>query len=356
MMFLFAEASLADVVRIATIIPMTGRSAQEMQQTLDGITRGFESVNRAGGIAGKPVECVLLDNGGTPLGSHNAMKQACQMGVSAVIGPLWSGNTLAAAKVAQQCGVPLLTPTGTHRDITLVGDYIFRTGFTNDIQGIAMARFARMQGYETAVILVDINSDYSLDLGQQFEESFSSSGGIVLRRIDYKVDALDVKSISLQVKELAPEVVVIPGHTEAGFIAKSILEQPVSPVFLGGDAWGNQRFLRTGGKNIPEAYYSTHWSQEIMTVEETETVFLQEKGTAGMALGYDSVLIMADAIRRAGSTSPTAVRDSLAATDLQSNVTGNISFDANGNPAKDVYILRLTNGTTSLFTKMAPVN
>ena len=164
-------------VKIALIFAVTGEAAVEGLDYCLAIYLAVEEINSKGGILGKPLEVVEFDNKSTALGSRQAALKAVESKVTAVIGAIWSSHSLAIAPVLQKAGIPMITPLSTNPKITKIGDYIFRVCFTDQLQGKAMAKFARQDlEVQTAVVLKNVNSDYSIGLAKSFQEATLKKG------------------------------------------------------------------------------------------------------------------------------------------------------------------------------------
>ncbi len=176
-----------DTIRIASIFALSGQAGMNQRFSVMGVRCGVESVNREGGVLGKPLELIEIDNLGTPIGSKQAAEKAVQMEIAAIIGSAWSSHTLAAAPVAQRAGIPMITNISTHPAVTEIGDYIFRACFSDRFAGQAMAHFVRNDlKAETVVIAQDVSSNYSMGLADIFEKQFRQEGGRIIERVSYK--------------------------------------------------------------------------------------------------------------------------------------------------------------------------
>jgi branched-chain amino acid transport system substrate-binding protein len=345
---------------VAAIFAFTGPAAEENFHSVRGVRFGVEEVNRRGGVLDRELRLIEIDNRSTPIGSKVAADEALEREVVAILGADWSSHSLAIAKVAQAGGVPMISNISTHPRVTRVGDYIFRVCFTDRFAGRVMARFARKRlGLESAVVFVDLTSDYSLGLAETFSQSFTFFGGHILEQLSYKHRQGRFDPLAARATALSPQALYIPGHSESGAIIKAVMsrEPRPRPVFLGGDGWGTTPFYDNGGHLTPEGYYCTHWSEAIERQKSVE--FVQRYGQRGdlrssEALGFDAVLLLADAIDRAGVVDGPALRDALAATRGFEGVTGTLSFDENGDPIKGGVIMKVEKGRTAFLTWVHP--
>lgn len=352
-------AQPAESIRIAAIYALTGVASGQDAFSLQGVRYAIDELNRRGGVLGRPVEVLFLDNQSTPIGSYAAAEKARDLGVVAIIGSNWSSHSLAIAQVAQAAGIPMVSSYSTNPAVTRSGDYIFRICYTDDFQGAVLARFAIEDlGGRSAVLFTDISSEYSIGLSQIFRTNFEERGGQVLEEIEYKLKQSDYSAEVQRAVRSGAAVALLSGHHESGRIAKELQQAGFRGIPLGGDGWDAGPFLTNGGGELQLGYFSSHWAEQVETqrsrdfVRTYKPLGLLETGTA---LAYDATMVVADAIRRAGSVAPAAVRDALAATEEFPGITGLISFDAQGDPLKSVVIMQVRNGEVSYMKTLNPV-
>jgi branched-chain amino acid transport system substrate-binding protein len=347
-------------VRIAAIYAFTGPAAPSNALSVEGARFGIAEINRAGGILGRPVELVELDNQSSPIGAKVAAEQAASLGVHGIVGPEWSSHALSAARVAQRAGIPMVASIATSPAVTRVGDFIFRACFTDRFQGEVMARFARSRFPKApgAVIFTDIISDHSMALSAEFQKWFEALGGTVLDRVNYRHSQEGFEPAVRRAMTANPDLLFLPGHDESGRILALARRLGATALPLGGDGWGTATFLENGGDQLPIAFYCTHWAPGVET--PASRAFLAKFRPAGdqvyssHVLAYDAVSILADAFRRAGSDRPEPVRRALAATREFPAVSGAITFDGNGDPIKPAVIMKIENGRNRFLQRATP--
>lgn len=352
------SALAAEPVRLAAIYALTGVAAESNALAVQGVRNAVGELNRHGGVLGRPVELLVLDNQSTPIGSYAAAERAREQKVTAIIGADWSTHSLAIAQVAQAAGIPMVSSYSTSPELTRIGDFVFRVCYTDNFQGAVLARFAIEDLHaRTAVIFTDITSDYSLGLSRIFRMDFEKQGGRILDEIDYKLKQSDFSAEVQRMKRSKAAVVLLSGHNECGRIAKDLQEAGIKAIPLGGDGWGDEPFLAAGGAALHRGYFSSHWSEQVESQRSRNFVRTYKPlgafGT-GSALAYDATMVVAEAIRRARSSDPKAVRDALRATRGFPGVTGSITFDAQGDPLKSVVIMEISGGKISYLKTLQP--
>ncbi|MBN2122710.1 MAG: ABC transporter substrate-binding protein [Deltaproteobacteria bacterium] len=345
-------------VRIASIFAHTGAAGIQNTGSIMGVRFAIRELNDNGGLLGRKLELIELDNKSTPIGSKVAADEAVKADVAAIIGADWSSHSLAVARVAQANGIPMISNISTNPEVTRVGDYIFRVCYTDPFQGRVMARFSREHlGAQSAVVFVDITSDYSMGLAAVLRQSFEEMGGRVLLDLQYKHRQEDFRDLVLRAKNVQPDVLLFSGHDESALILKEALRAGLTATAIGGDGFGTDSFHLKGGSELERAYYCTHLAAEL--ADERSRRFVARYGngpalTSSEATSYDAVMVLADALRRAGSAERNRIREALASTKNFQGVTGRITFDGNGDPIKGAVIMEIRYGRRAYFRSIQP--
>ena len=348
-------------IKLAAIFATTGIAVSENATYIPMIELAVEELNRKGGLMGRPIEVIVLDNQSTPIGSTLAAKKAVQLKVTAAIGASWSSHSLAMAPIFQKAGIPMISPSSTNPRVTQVGNYIFRICYTDSKGGKAMARLAYADlGARTAAVLKIINEEYSLTLAEFFSEAFREYGGNIVFDGSYTSKAVDFVNILEKVKSLQPDVVFVPGYArDSGLLIRQAVTMGIRSVFLGGDGWS--RISEFGGDAVMGNFYSTHWhpdiqSKESLHIQKLYRQMFQKKLTTTIApLAYDAVMVLADAIRRVSSIEGVKIREALSQTSTFEGATGRISFNKYGDPQnKDIIIMKLGKKDHFYFKTMDP--
>lgn len=353
-------AAEEEPVVIAAIAAQTGDAAPSGRVLFEAVRFALDEINEAGGLLGRRAEVLEFDNQSTALGALAAARQAVEADVTTVIGASWSDHSSAMAPVLQEAGILMITPISTNPKVTLHGDHIFRACYIDPYQATVMARFAFEDlGARTAVTLVNVSRGYSEDLARFFTDSFHELGGQVLWRGGYILETADYKALLLKARELDPDVLYVPGdYRDSSFIIKQARDLGLRATILGADGFG-PRIYDYIGEQADGCYYTTHWHRDSPLPESWEFVRRWEKlhgeiRQTTIALTYDAVMLWAAAVKRAGSFDRAAVRDALAAMKDFTGVTGAISFDANGDPLKQVVINKLENGEARFIRNVLP--
>lgn len=347
-----SPAPLLGKIKIGHINSLTGAEAAFGQGTDRGIQLAIEHTNSTGGVRGKALELITLDDQGRSDEAVTAItKLLSREKVIGVIGESASSRTLAMAPIAQSHRVPLVSPSATNPKVTQIGNFIFRVCFIDPYQGPVVARFARKNlKVSRAAILRDVRNDYSVGLANYFIEAFKKDGGQIVADEKYSAGDIDFRAQLSTIKASNPEAIFIPGYyTDVGLIARQAREIGLKQYLLGGDGWDAPSLVAVGGAAMEKSYFANHYSTEdtspkVKTFVDAYRKRYQEDPTSSAALGYDALMVLADAIRRATDETPVAVRDALASTKNVAGVTGSISIDSERNAVKPAVILKVENG------------
>jgi branched-chain amino acid transport system substrate-binding protein len=227
--------------------------------------------------------------------------------------------------------------------VTEVGDFIFRVCFIDPFQGEVLAKFAfnDLKARRVA-ILKDIQQDYSVGLSDAIEKNLKTLGGEVLATVSYSTGDADFRAILTQVRGLKPDVIFATGYyPEAAIIVRQARELGLNMPILGGDGWVGDA-LQNGREALNNTFLSDHYAPDnpdpaVQKFVSTYRAKYQHAPDSMVALAYDSVKVLADAITRAQTTEGPKVRDALAVTDLP-GVTGRLKMNDKRNVDKPAVI------------------
>jgi branched-chain amino acid transport system substrate-binding protein len=351
-----------DTIKVGEYASLTGSEATFGQSSHKGTQLAIDDLNAAGGVLGRKIELITEDDQSQAGQPATAVRKLISSdGVVAVLGEVASSRSLEAAPICQQNKIPMISPASTNPKVTQVGDYVFRVCFIDPFQGTVMANFAQKTlKLNSVAVLSDVKSDYSLGLAKFFKLGFTSAGGKIATEENYSGGDKDFSAQLTAIKAANPDGLFVPGYyTEVGLIALQAKQLGLNCPIFGGDGWESSSLVPIGGAALEGDYFSTHYSPEDTSpaVQKFVKEFQARYGEvpdAMAALGYDSALILADAIKRAGATDGAKVRDSLAATRNFAGITGNITMDANRDASKPAVILAIKNGAFKYLETVQP--
>lgn len=359
----------ADTIKVGANLEMTGGSASYGISSKNAIELAFKEINEKGGINGKQLELVVADNKSEAAEATNAMqKLVSQDNVVAVIGPNLSSSVIAASAINNSAKVLDIAPMATNPYVTVdqasgkTKDFNYRTCFIDPFQGTVMAKFATAElGVGNAAVLIDNSSDYAKGLAQFFKENFVKEGGAVTAEESYLQKDTDFKATLTKIKATNPDFLYVPGYyQEVGLIVKQARELGMNMPIAGGDGWDSAKMPEiAGAAALNNTYFSSLYSPEDSSDINKNFVAAYEKAYGQKpdvfaALSYDSALLVAEAIKNAGSTEPAKISEALAKINGFSGVSGSVTFDDKHNPVKSAVILEYKDGAQSLKTKINP--
>lgn len=359
----------ADTIKVGANLEMTGGSASYGISSKNAIELAFKEINEKGGINGKQLELVVVDNKSEAAEATNAMqKLVSQDNVVAVIGPNLSSSVIAASAINNSAKVLDIAPMATNPYVTVdqasgkTKDFNYRTCFIDPFQGTVMAKFATAElGVGNAAILIDNSSDYAKGLAQFFKENFVKEGGAVTAEESYLQKDTDFKATLTKIKATNPDFLYVPGYyQEVGLIVKQARELGMNMPIAGGDGWDSAKMPEiAGAAALNNTYFSSLYSPEDSSDINKNFVAAYEKAYGQKpdvfaALSYDSALLVAEAIKNAGSTEPAKISEAMAKINGFSGVSGSVTFDDKHNPVKSAVILEYKDGAQSLKTKINP--
>jgi branched-chain amino acid transport system substrate-binding protein len=365
------------VVKIGAIYPLTGNAASAGLHAKAAIEVALDIINNAhselgdlplagnaglAGLGGAKVEVVFADNQGSPAtGQNQALRLITEEKVVALVGAYQSGITLTASAIAERYGIPFLTPESVAANLTERGfKWFFRTTpIATDFVKVYSEFLADMkkQGAKTDnVALVHDNTEYGTSVANTIATGFKEKGFNIID-IGYVSNATDVQSQVLQLKEKNPDVVLMISYTsDAILFAKTMQAQDYKPpILLADDAgYSDPSFLKAVGKISQGAFNRSAWSIGPPGSPTAVIADMYKKKTGDDmddTAGRDmqGVLVLVDAIDRAGSTEPAKIQAALRATDLKPNqlMMGyrGVKFDEKGqNILASAVIIQLQDG------------
>lgn len=357
----------ADPIRIGAVFSETGGLRSIGSPGLAGMRLAAAEINSGGGLLGRRVHIAAADSRSRPAAVARAVRRLIEDERVVALGGLNDSTlALAAGPVAQRAGIPFVTAGATLPTLPrTVGNGFFMAAFGDDAQAHAVADVARKDlRARSAFLLVDRGSDFTRALARFFRQRFVALGGIVAGRLTYAPGERDFASAMARIRALQPPADVLffsALPSEAGRLTRQARTAGLMQPILSGDGFDTPLLSRVAGTLANNVYYSTHVALDSAArrIRRFVTAYRKRYGrkpeNAFAALGYDTMRLIGDAIRRAGSSEPAAIRRALAATRGFSMVTGAISY-APGlrTPKKPVTIIRVREGRPAFYRAVVP--
>ncbi|MCL2225958.1 MAG: ABC transporter substrate-binding protein [Defluviitaleaceae bacterium] len=355
-------------VVIGVLAPLTGPVARFGVAVRDGVMLYIDGFNAQGGLQIRPI---IFDEEGdmgqAVIGYHSLVDQ----GITALIGSVTSGPTMAVVPEANADGMPMITATSTHLNVTVdaatgrVWENVFRSCFIDPFQGTKMAEFAReVIGAETAAVLFSNDIDYSIGLMEAFVERAGQIGLEIVATEVFAQDAIDYVGQLTNIAALNPDVLFVPGYVEhVALIGPQSAQVGLDAIIIGADGWDGVLDIMAEGQRstLEGSFHLTGFTVEDETpmVQDFITRFTEATGSPPdmfSAQAYDAAMILIAAIQRtlADGYLPNtpefkaATIAHMAATDMTA-VTGHITFDQYNNPQKTAVIIEFVDGEPRLW-------
>ncbi len=354
----------SDVIRIGVFEPMTGANAAGGAMEVEGVELANKLYPE---VLGRKVELVIVDNKSDKVEAANAATRLVNKEkVNAIIGSWGSSFSMAAGPIAQEGKVPAVGASCTNPLVTIGNDYYFRVCFIDSFQGVVMANYAFNEaGAKKAAIIQEISNDYSVGLAKFFTDAFTELTGdenAIVAVANYNTGDQDFTAQLQTVAAENPDIIFAPGnYSESALLIKQAKEQGIDIQFIGGDTWETPEFLEIGGDAVNGATFSTFFASEV-PITDTSKEFLEKyraeydkEPAAVTALSFDAYLVILDAIERAGSAEPQAIRDALAKTTDYPGAAGMISLDENGDAVKSAILKTVEDGKFVYKTIIEPM-
>ncbi|MCL2270093.1 MAG: ABC transporter substrate-binding protein [Treponema sp.] len=336
----------SDTVSIGAIFPLSGGVAFYGNESRDGALLALEEINAGGGLLGRKLAMISEDDEGNAEKTVNAFtKLTSRDKVSIILGSSTSGPTQAISTLAQRNKVILISPSATNIDVTKAGDYIFRACFIDPFQGVVGADFAyQTLGNRRAAILYDAGADYNSGLAEAFRNQFKSLGGVVVADEAYQSGDVDFNAQVTRIRAANPDMVYLPNYySDVSLQAKQLRDQGITCTLVGGDGWDD--LINNAGDEVLNGFWSSGFASD--TTDPKGVTFVRafqsrfnRPASQFAALGYDTMMLVADGIKAANSFDTAAVKDAMAKIN-GSYITGNIRFDSSRNPIKGAAILEI---------------
>ncbi len=354
-----------DSIKIGANFELSGAVSSYGNAELEGVKLAVEQINANGGVLGKQIQLVELDNKSDVAETTSvATRLTDKEKVVATVGPATSGLTKASISVANEAKVPLVSPSATDDGVTVTNNgtvqpYGYRISFQDSFQGRVMAQFANEKlNSKNALIIMDNSSDYAAGLTKTFKSVYA---GNVVATESYAANDTDFSAIVTKVKGMNFDTVFIPGYYgEAGLIIKALREAGVTAPIIGADGFDSPELINlAGAKNLNDVYFSAHYTSldqdpKVQSfIADYKAKYSKDPNTFA-ALGYDTMYLLADAIERAGTTNPEDINKALESTKDFSAVTGSITIDEMHNPVKSANVITLKDGVATEATKVKP--
>ena len=350
-----STSASSDTYTIGFIGPLTGDNANYGIRCSNAARLAIDEINAAGGIDGKQLALIAENSLGTVDGAIAAYEKLVYSdNVCAIIGPVFTSPALAVAQRCYEDGIVMVSPSATHKDVTSVGDYVYRTVPSDSLQSeVAAHYFYEVLGYRNIACLYAMN-DYSQGLATGVEEIFTELGGTVSAMETCMVGDKDFRTQLGVIANTDAEAIYIPNYTvEDAQILEQAYQLGMDLPFLSSDGFSDPEIYNLAGDFTDGVIYVGPAQAEASTLladfqEAYSAAYNGDMPDSFATNAYDATYILAQAIDRAGSADRDLINQEVKATDDFSGANGIINFAANGDMVASQGVYEV-DGTTPVY-------
>ena len=340
------------VVRIGHVAPVSGPQAHYGRDNENGARMAVDELNAQGlKIGGKKIrfELIAEDDAADPKQGTAAAQKLCDAKVNGVVGHLNSGTTLPAAKVYNACGLPMISPSATNPQLTVLGyKNVFRLLANDNALGAGLARHAHSVLKLKKVAIIDDRTAYGQGVADVFKKTAKSLGMEVVSEQYTNDKAVDFTAILTAIKGKRPEGIFFGGmDPQAGPMLRQMQQLGLSKAYLfGGDGICTEKLaeLSSGARTLGNVVCAIGgMSLDKLPAGKDWRVRYDKKFPQQFQVyspyTYDATMVLVDAMKRANATDPKVYGPLLAKTDYK-GVTAQVRFEPNGelkDPAMTLY-------------------
>lgn len=338
---------------IGGIGPLTGGAASYGVSVKQGAEIAIEEINAAGGVTvgDKKVTLKLdfLDDEAKAEKAVTAFNTLMDNGAKAIMGTVTSGAGLGIIDLTKEEGILMLTPSGSAAGLTKY-DNAFRLCFTDPLQGVTMADFAvKDKGFKKIAIIFNNSDEYSTGMKDAFVKQAEANGGEIVASESFVDGDVDFNTQLTSIKATDAEVIFVPAYyNDAAYITTQAAALGMSIPFLGGDGWDGV-IAQTVDPTVLEGaiflspFLATDENQAVQSFVSKYEEKYKATPDQFAADGYDSIYVIASAMTKAASTNSADLISAM--TQIEVNgLTGNITFNADGEPNKGAKFIEIVDG------------
>ena len=335
----------------------------------NGAEMAVTEINQRGGLLGTPVELIgHINKEAIPEVSAQIVERLIvEDGIIALIGPNRSSHAVVVGPIAQRHGIPMITTTATNPNVTNAGNFVFMASFTDSFQGAVMAQFAISDlDLSTAAIITRSGDLYTEGISEFFASNFSDFGGTIATHVFHEGGISDFTAQLSHIASMQPDALFVAGFVQdVSLITQQARQIPMlnadgaPTIFLGADSWDSELLYDDENAQIEGSFFSGHFSPDTNEpnarafVDTYESIY-ESTPTGGVAVSYDAVKLLFEAVERASSLDPEKIREQLAATENYIGATTIASYNENRHPTKSAVIFTIKDGEKQFHKQIAP--
>jgi branched-chain amino acid transport system substrate-binding protein len=331
-------AASAQNIVIGVSTAQTGPAAVAAEWELWGVNLAIEEINAAGGVLGRKLEVLVMDNKCNPSEAVNVANKLVEAKVVAIEGAHCSSGHLASMKIIQDAKIPMITGIASNPQITALSgkggnDYAFRISASDTAMMDALGTYLGDKKPFKTVAIVAEDSDFGRGGADAFKAVAGKAGIQIVSTDIHPQNTPDFTSILTRLQQRRPDAIAVfqLGGDAINFLRQAMQVGVHIPytgrIELGGR---NQPIIEAGGmeKSVSAWQYSAladspqnkAFAAKIKAKHNSEP-YLQTWA------GYDCIRVIAQAIKEAGSTDGTKIKDAMKAMTFTNVMGKTVKFD-----------------------------
>jgi len=352
------------VIKIGVVGPESGGAAQLGQGQRKAVQMAVDEINAKKAAGEWKLEVFFEDDEGNPTKSASATNKLIQQSqVNVLIGAIHSSATLADMVMTGRAGIPQITAGSTGSSITEQGNkWIFRTAVNDEFQATALVKYAKEVLGITKIATLTAADDYGQSGAKLLAAAAEKQGLQMVANPTYNNGDKDFKPQLLSIKDGGAQGIFMWGlYTEAALISKQARQLGINAQLFGASGMAAQKLIELGGDAaqgliLTQTFLPDSDSPQVKEFVDKYKAKYQESPIPHAAQAYDTVYIIADAVKRANSTAPDALKEALSKTAGMKLVTGEPKFSDRGDDIGKYLLITIIKGDKFELVKTVTAN
>ena len=353
-----SSTSNANEAKVALLTTTSGAAAAYGESIKNGAELAVAQVNADANNV--KINLLVEDTKGDKNEAINAMNKVISKDkVVAVIGPMLSGEMMAAGPIANKNKVVALGTSTTAEGITDIGEYIFRNAVPESLAVDAAIRQAhKVLGYKTAAIMYSNNNDQMVSVNNTAKKALESEGVQIVATETFADKDTDFSAQLTKIQQAKPDIIIVASlYQEGALIMKKMRELGMNQPVVGSNGFNSPAFIKNAGAAADGAIVGTPWfpNKDDQKVRDFRKAYVEKYGHEPdqfAAQAYDAVFLYEAALKAAGSTTDREkFRNALKGITDFVGVTGKFQFNEKRDPTMEVQVLQIKNGQFDALQK-----
>ncbi len=352
-----ASSALSGEIKVGCVHALSGPIAIYGEPISQGIKLAAQQINDQGYLGDATLVIQCEDSAGDKAQAINAFQKLInQDKVVAILGPTLSNSAFAADPVAQEAKVPVLGSSNTASGITDMGDYVFRDSLPeSSVIPNTITQTKEKLGYSNVAVMYGNDDQFTKSGYDVFQVALDDAGVETLTVETFAKGDSDFSAQLTKIKSMNPEALIVSALAEeAANIMIQARQLGLDVPIIGGNGFNSPKLAEIAGEAAEGAISGAAWNIANPRAENQDFVTAYREAYGGdpdqfAAQSYTATWLMAKAIKDAGSSDRTAIRDALAAIRDFPSPLGIFSFDENRDPLHEPVVLIVKDGQFTLF-------